>query len=690
MNTLKFREILRSNVPFLEIVKKVYRIELTHFTEESLCEFSFLSIIYENEVSKKEQFCIEDEIPTVRYVSIEGENKYIQSFNLEDLQIDFQKVFELIHEMSDNVSSISIEKIDIQNELVVAYIVKRKDETLLIIDAQTGVPIPYLSNNFKSIQGYDMGYIFSKGTISRRLKLLSPSMVAFDNDEEVKSDEFYTTTTVPRLREIAKNTLLDYQVIVNLKDSAIGVPYQYEGMPPYIMNLNPVVESENIKVSDIVNSIFNGNGETQLRKSYYYYFYKPYLNQYDARYIFPGDLGNKIYFEDVDFVKSLLRAKPSVAVNVDARNSTFCAQLAGINISWELGMDLLKAPMTNPENFSMYKFTSYTPSSIVKEYYEAVGANLQNENLFKKSYFYFPLLGFYTVGNDTLGMANGFCSYEFMPPRLLNLEKNFTIFPSLPINSNLRFNDVTNVVCKLNIEDKLESDIPYDGGYFINLADSEPPKENKHIPVEKLFLENSTITLVLSQKLIMEYIFERFTTVLNLSSITHSLYFQYKFIIKDIIPFDGSNSVNLVETLGRNYVEGEIKINMKEYFLDLTLQLPVDITEDNIENISYRFYPFFSESSMYLMSEETHSTSTKSLASFTKKFQAGMYSCFLTEEEKALKQSKGQGTTNQYDPQPLFNNYDASYYFGENIIIKDNYAFRDGHLSIDIFKNQNS
>jgi hypothetical protein len=86
--------------------------------------------------------------------------------------------------------------------------------------------------------------------------------------------------------------------------------------------------------------------------------------------------------------------------------------------------------------------------------------------------------------------------------------------------------------------------------------------------------------------------------------------------------------------LGRNYVEGEIKINMKEYFLDLTLQLPVDSAEDNIEIISYRFYPFFSESSMYLMSEKTHSTSAKGLALFTQKFQAGMDSCFLTEDEK--------------------------------------------------------
>lgn len=690
MNILKFHEILHSKLLILEKVKNLYQIEFKHFVRQNLNEFSFLSVVYENEISKKEQLCINGEIATVKYVSFEDGKKYNQSFNLEDLKVGFQKVFELINEMHYDVSSIRIEKIEIQGQNKIAYIVKSECESLLIIDATTGVILPNSNHNFKSINGYDIGYIFSKNTILRRIKLFSPSMVAFDNDDEVKNDEFYTITTVPRSTEIEKDSLLDYQVIVHLNDKGKGVPYQYEGMLPYIMNLSPVVKNENLKVSDIVNAIFASNGEIHLRKSYYYYFYKPYLNQYETRYISPGDLGNKIYFEEVDFIKSVLKAEPSVTVNVNSQSSTFCAQLSGIKISWELGMDLSKAPMTCPENFQSYNFTSYTSSNIVKEYYKAVGSNLQQKSLFKESYFYFPLLGFYTVGNDKLGYINGFCSYEFMPSRSLDLKKNFTIFPELPINSNLRFNNVTNVVCKMDTDSLITEEKDYDGAYLINLAGSEPPKENTDVPLDKLFIENSTITLVLSQRLIMSYIFERFINVLNTSDINQSLYFHYRFAIKDNIPFDGSNSINLVEMLGRNYVEGEIKINMKEYFLDLTLQLPVDSAEDNIEIISYRFYPFFSESSMYLMSEKTHSTSAKGLALFTQKFQAGMDSCFLTEDEKEVIISQKRGVTNQYDPQPLFNDYNASYYFGEGIIIKDNYAFRDGHLSIDIFKNQNS
>jgi hypothetical protein len=71
----------------------------------------------------------------------------------------------------------------------------------------------------------------------------------------------------------------------------------------------------------------------------------------------------------------------------------------------------------------------------------------------------------------------------------------------------------------------------YDGAYLINLAGSEPPKENTDVPLDKLFIENSTITLVLSQRLIMSYIFERFINVLNTSDINQSLYFHYRFAI---------------------------------------------------------------------------------------------------------------------------------------------------------------
>jgi hypothetical protein len=75
MNILKFHEILHSKLLILEKVKNLYQIEFKHFVRQNLNEFSFLSVVYENEISKKEQLCINGEIATVKYVSFEdGKN----------------------------------------------------------------------------------------------------------------------------------------------------------------------------------------------------------------------------------------------------------------------------------------------------------------------------------------------------------------------------------------------------------------------------------------------------------------------------------------------------------------------------------------------------------------------------------------------------------------------------------------